>query len=225
MTSPEFQKVRETLHPDSVANIEAEGFEALLFYSFKAFFNSYKFEGSKNITVIQGWCRNWTTLQPQPKKGPGDEHDLIVIDGNNKIIILFEAKISLSNEKTIYKAKSQLLQQREYFHKHHGHVLSPDWKIVTVISCKILPQSPPCSKCELFLLGTSGLSNLNDWWQQIASKLNTLRNAETTQENRQGVNFTNILCAPFSYESTQLFCTYILALYFFGTRILAQNCS
>ena len=101
------------------------------------------------------------------------------------MIILFEAKISLSNEKTIQKAELQLQHQREYFHKHHGHILTPDWKIVSVIACKILPQSPPCSKCKFFLLGTSCLSNLKDWWQQLASKLNALRNAETTQENRQ----------------------------------------
>jgi hypothetical protein len=40
-----------------------------------------------------------------------------------------------------------------------------------------------------------------------------------------GVNFTNILRAPFSYESffAQLLCAYNLGLYFFGERILAQK--
>ena len=95
MTSPKFQKISKALHPDYMANIEAEDFEAHLFYSFKSFLKSSLFEGSnqsegsKNVTVIRGWCRNWSSLQPQPKNGPGKEHDLILIEGNKKLVILF----------------------------------------------------------------------------------------------------------------------------------------
>ena len=40
-----------------------------------------------------------------------------------------------------------------------------------------------------------------------------------------GVNFTNILQAAFLYQSllSSFFCTYVLGLYFFGERILAQK--
>jgi hypothetical protein len=200
--TPEFKKISQVLNPDSISNIEAEDFEALLFYSFKSFLNNKEFQDSKNITVIQGWCRNWTFLQPQPKKGKGDEHDLIIIDGNQKLIILFEAKLSISNEKTIDKAKSQLQNQTQYLSNHHGHSLTPDWKIACVIAYQTPPQGLPCQKCKKFLLEFSSLPNLEYWWSEISSELSSLRNAETVSPHLEKNSYKRLVGRVVGFSSS-----------------------
>jgi hypothetical protein len=123
-STPEFEKMREKMNPGCVSNIEGDDFEAFLFYSVKQFLSSkFQNESSKNITVLQGWRRRWTLPKLEP--GPGDEHDLIVLDGTRNLIILFEAKMSLSKKGRIEIALTQLKNQAEYFRKHHCHVLSP----------------------------------------------------------------------------------------------------
>ena len=179
-SEPEFEKNKDELNPGSVANIEAEDFEALLFYSVKHFLNTKcQNYSSKNITVLQGWCRTWTILEPKPAKGKGDKHGLIVLDGNRKLIILFEAKMSLSNEGTIEKATTQLANQAKYFREHHGHVLCPDWKIATVIAYKCPPLKLPFESCKPFLLEVTSLENLEKMWKGLDDLLTCEKNQGT----------------------------------------------
>ncbi len=162
MSYSEFEKLK-VQKPNSISmeNIEAEDFEANVFDSFQDFLiNFFENQQAKNITVIQGWRRNWTSLQPHPKQGKGEEHDLIIIDGIRKLIILFEVKVSINCLKTVQNAKEQLENQVEYFCKHHGHVLTPQWRIVSVIICQNLPSSFICDDCKLFVLDSKSLSNL-----------------------------------------------------------------
>ena len=73
------------------------------------------------------------------KKGDskGEEHDLVILDGTRRLLILFEAKVSIGHPQTLDKALKQLRAQVEYFRKYHGHVLTSSWKIVTVIPFKV----------------------------------------------------------------------------------------
>ncbi len=73
-----------------------------------------------NVTVIQGWKREWTTmkLEPKPKCGKGEEHDFIIIDGNRRLIILVEAKKTLKSC-TVKNAKIQLMEQVKYMTEYY----------------------------------------------------------------------------------------------------------
>jgi len=169
-----FQAIKSD-KPDLMTNIQSEDFEKFVFDSIKKFLTGhFKNQETKNITVLQGWTRTWNSLHPV--KGVGDEHDLIIIDGNRKLIIIFEAKVPI-NANTSKKARKQHTNQVEYFRKYHGHVLTLEWKIATVIAHQDTPETPICQKCEFFVLDKSCLSNPRDWWEKLGSKLE-VKNSE-----------------------------------------------
>jgi len=169
-----FQVIKKD-KPDLMTNIESEDFEKFVFDSFKMFLTkNFENQATKNITVLQGWKRTWNLLHKV--KGVGDEHDLIIIDGNRKLIILFEDKASV-NANTSKKASKQLQSQVEYFQNYHGHVLTPEWKIASVIVHQNIPENPICQKCKFFVLDKSCLSNLSKWWQKLGENLE-IKNSE-----------------------------------------------
>jgi len=139
-----FKQLKEKFKSGFLENIEADNFEAYIFYSFKEYLAPLQ---NKNITVIQGWQRSWSMLRPSPPKGPGDEHDLIIIDGERKLIILLEAKMSLTPSAK-EKAIAQLLEQKTFFQHRHGHVLTPDWKFACVIAHFNPIRFEPCENCK-----------------------------------------------------------------------------
>ena len=170
------------MNEDQFRNIEAEIFEKEVFFSFKRFFEDHLQEGQRNVTVLQGWKRHWTSLQfkQQPKKGDskGDEHDLIIVDGSRKFLILFEAKMSISHQKTMDKAMEQLRTQVEYFRKYHGHVMTAEWQMVTVIPYKTGTSLAACKKCCHFLLDIERHGSVTDFWSYL----------DTEAEKRQPEN-------------------------------------
>ena len=198
-STPEFQKVEDTLNPDTVANIRAEDFEKLVFDSFKTYLEA----GQRNVAVIQGWKRNWTSLQfkKPPEKGKGDEHDLIIIDGNRKLVILFEVK-STVNQSTLEKATEQLKKQVEYIKKYHGHVLTSDWKITTIIPFKESRNIFECKNCCNFLLhlkendSPHNLELIQKFWGFLGTMMADFKAENNDQEskchaegNQQGSEF------------------------------------
>jgi hypothetical protein len=152
--------------------LEGDDFEEQVFNNWKSFLTSLEIQPSKNITVIQGWKREWTNLkqEPKPKGGKGEEHDFIIIDGNSKLIILVEAKKTLKSG-TVKNAKLQLTQQVEYIRDYHGHVLTKEWKIATVIAYEELQVKNLCQNCSNFLLGPQEFENLKSWWENLGATL------------------------------------------------------
>jgi hypothetical protein len=146
----------------------------------------------KNVTVIQGWKREWTTmkLKPKPKCGKGEEHDFIIIDGSRRLIILVEAKKTLKSC-TVKNAKIQLTQQVEYIRDYHGHVLTPEWKIATVIVYEEMRLENVCHTCLDFLIGPNELKSLKSWWENLGTKLNSLRQVETALSTLTSENGKN----------------------------------
>ena len=156
------------MNSGTASNIDAEIFEENVFISFKQFLEEHLEKGQRNVTVLQGWKRHWMSLQfeSMSKKGDskGEEHDLVILDGTRRLLILFEAKVSIGHPQTLDKALKQLRAQVEYFRKYHGHVLTSSWKIVTVIPFKVGTGLAGCHNCTHFLLDMEKPDTVSKFW-------------------------------------------------------------
>ena len=57
-----------------------------------------------------------------------------------------------------------------YLRKFHGFVLTPKWKIVSIIVYKKMEKVPICEKCKKFILSESELSDLTGFWADIKNR-------------------------------------------------------
>jgi hypothetical protein len=62
----------------------------------------------------------------------------------------------------------------DYLKKFHGHVLTPKWKIVSIIVYKKMEKVPICENCKKFILSQSELSDLTGFWDDLKSKKNEI---------------------------------------------------
>jgi hypothetical protein len=88
-------------------------------------------------------------------------------------------------------AKIQLMEQVKYIREYHGHVLSKEWKIATVIAYKELQFGNTCQNCIDFLLGPVEFENLKGWWENIGTKLESHRQFATAQSSLRTENKKN----------------------------------
>jgi hypothetical protein len=58
----------------------------------------------------------------------------------------------------------------DYLKKFHGHVLTPKWKIVSIIVYKKMEKVPICENCKKFILSESDLSDLTGFWAEVNSQ-------------------------------------------------------
>jgi hypothetical protein len=57
-----------------------------------------------------------------------------------------------------------------YLKTFHGHVLTPKWKIVSIIVYKKMEKVPICENCKKFILSESELSDLSGFWADLKSQ-------------------------------------------------------
>lgn len=103
------------------------------------------------MTVLTDWNRSWSQLRLPTGKDTGDQHDFIIFDGDNNLIVLIEAKCTVDSQ--LNKALQQLKNQIEYFREAHGHVVTAEWQAACIIASKNLPKiDQPCVVCQNFLI-------------------------------------------------------------------------
>jgi hypothetical protein len=148
-------------------DIEGPNFEQDTVYSFHSVFDKFV-AGSRNLTVLAGWKHTWRN--DGSKGGIGEDHDLLIIDGNRHIIINFEIKYTISKHGSFKKAMDQLNHKTKYFEEFHQEMVQlGGWSLINVIVYNNKDNINFCPDCEFFTLNKDKMQheNLTIWWDML----------------------------------------------------------
>jgi hypothetical protein len=152
-------------------DLDGPNFEQDTVYSFHSVFDKFE-AGSRNLTVLAGWKHTWRN--DGSKGGIGEDHDLLIIDGERHIIVNFEMKYTISKNGSFQKATDQLNNQQKYFEEFHQEMVqSGGWSLINVIVYKENVDVNFCPNCEFFTLNKEKMKpeNLTIWWDMLGDKI------------------------------------------------------
>jgi ubiquitin-conjugating enzyme E2 A len=151
-------------------DIDGPNFEQDTVYSFHSVFDKFG-TGSRNVTVLAGWKHTWRN--DGSKGGIGEDHDLVIIDGNRHIVINFEIKYTISKTGLFQKALDQLYNQQKYFEEFHHELQLGGWSFINVLVYKDNVDVKLCPDCEFFTLNKEKMKpeNLKIWWDKLGDKI------------------------------------------------------
>jgi ubiquitin-conjugating enzyme E2 A len=156
-------------------DIDGPNFEQDTVYNFHSVFDKFD-TGSRNVTVLAGWKHTWRN--DGSKGGIGEDHDLLIIDGNRHIVINFEIKYTISKTGLFQKALDQLYNQQKYFEEFHHELQLGGWSFINVLVYKDNVDIQLCPDCEFFTLNKEKMKpeNLTIWWDMMGDKITPNKN-------------------------------------------------
>jgi len=151
-------------------DLDGPNFEQDTVYNFHSVFENFE-TGSRNFTVLAGWKHTWNN--ESSKGGTGEEHDLVIIDGQRRIILNCEIKCTITKNGSFQKAKNQLNNQTKYFEEFHCELQLGGWSFINVIVYKENVDVKFCSGCDFFTLNEDKMrhENLKIWWDKLGDKI------------------------------------------------------
>jgi ubiquitin-protein ligase len=151
-------------------DLDGPNFEQDTVYSFHSVFDKIE-TGSRNLTVLAGWKHTWRN--DGSKGGIGEDHDLVIIDGNRHIIVNFEMKYTISKNGSFQKAMDQLNNQQKYFEEFHHELQLGGWSFINVLVYKENVDVKLCPNCQSFTLNKEKMKpqNLHNWWDKLGDKI------------------------------------------------------